>query len=79
MTAGNVDIETNSTLCPELTGAQLDLLGDALTASGPGAQALNDFDEANTLAIVLEIDSALFVDPEADVLSVHASTHAKPE
>lgn len=77
VTAGNVDL-SNGTLCPELTGGQLDALGDALTASGPGAQGLNDFLGANTLAIVLEVDKALFTDAENDVVSVHAATHAKP-
>ena len=75
---GNVNL-SNGTLCPQLTGPQLDAVQGALTAIGPGAQALNDFDLANTLAIVLEIDSALLIDPEANILSVHASTHAKPE
>lgn len=76
--AGQVDL-SNGTKCPELTGGQLDALGDALTASGPGAQGLNDFLGANTLAIVVEVDSALFIDAEASTLAVHASTHAKPE
>jgi len=76
---GNVDL-SNGTLCPELTVPQLEALGDALTVGpAPTQQALNDFDLANTLAIVLEIDSALLIDPEANILSVHASTHAKPE
>lgn len=68
---------TTSTLCPELSPAQLDALGDALVASGPGAQSLNDFDDANTLIIVAEINKAHFTDAEADVVSVRASTHAK--
>lgn len=81
--AGNVDIATNGTACPELTtapnGGQLGLLGDTLSAAGPTAQTLNNFRNANTLAIVLEVDSSFFVDPEASQLAVHASTHAKPE
>lgn len=76
VTAGNVDL-SNGTLCPELTNPQLEALGDALTVSA-GGQGLNDFLGANTLAIVIEVDKALFTDAENDVVSVHAATHAKP-
>lgn len=76
--ANDVDL-SNSTLCPELREDQLNDAYDALQASGPQAQALNDFDEANTLAIVLEIDKSLFVTDAAATVGVHATTHAKPE
>ena len=72
---GQIDF-SNSTLCPALTDPQIAGLLDALTADG--GQAQNDFLDANTLGIVLEIDKALFVDDEATTVSVHASTHAKP-
>lgn len=72
--AGNVSFP-NSTFCPELTDGQLTLLGDTL---GAEAEEDNDFLGQNTLAIVLELDKTLFTDDEASVVSVHATTHAKP-
>jgi hypothetical protein len=75
--AGNVDL-SNGTLCPELSVAQLDAIGDALTASGGGKQQLNDFLGANTLVIALEIPASHFVTDTAATVGVRASTHAKP-
>jgi hypothetical protein len=77
VTAGNVVQFANG--CPDLSAGQLDALGDALVASGPGAQDLNDFLGANTLVIVAEVDSALFTNAgAAPVVGVRASTHEKP-
>lgn len=61
--------------CPILTSGQGAQLVDDLTTT---VQTDNDFDLANTLAIVIKADKALFTDTTNSVFSVYGSTHTKP-
>ena len=65
--------------CPTLTPQQGTLISGALTAQGAGAQQLNTFRTANTLALVIELDKTLLTADGAATLGVHGTTHTKPE
>jgi hypothetical protein len=69
--AGGLSLNGNG--CPKVDAGTAGALRGALQ----GSTALNDFKNANGLAIVLEMDKSLFVDSTNQVLSVFGSTNVK--
>jgi len=63
--------------CPALDAATSSVLVGQLQGEPGGGAAVDDFDGANTLAIVVQVDKAV-VTTGGPTLAVWASTHTKP-
>jgi hypothetical protein len=64
--------------CPDLDQATADALVTQLASDQSGGAPINAYAEANILALVVEVDTAL-VTPGGPVVGVWASTHARTQ
>lgn len=69
-----INLDISNDIVGRLTGAIDPSTGTAVDPPAP----VNDFVDANTLALVIELDKELLIDGAATTLSVWASTHTAP-